>query len=201
MTRCLTILFAILLAAGSAIAQGCGDDDCMGLYFDTAATVPGLYTTGPMEAVTAYLCVSNCTEGSIGGWECEIVTDGDVIAPSWTCAGGGLNVASGVGLFNVGVGGGSLALVPDGDVILLATLTGYVMSDQTEIRFYVDVYPGSVTFSDGPGYVSGSDVNTVVECVVHRPIPIEDFNAHINVPDNRENVEATWSEVKDRFQN
>ena len=116
------ILITAIFGVTSAGAQACDENDCMGFYFDREATISGLYTTGSMQQVTGYLCISNPSDsGGVSAWECELIVEGNVIAQSWTYNNGMNCQDVNDGLFMVGVGMGSDALMPNRNTTLLAT--------------------------------------------------------------------------------
>lgn len=97
MTKILKIVVSLALSGlfcgvPSACAQ---EQDIIGLYFDTAATVTTPQTTESPQAVTAYLILREpSAEYGVSGWECEIenVTGLDGLEPvielGWELAAG-----------------------------------------------------------------------------------------------------------------
>lgn len=83
---------ALLLAAGSGIAQVDTGADMIGIYFDEGATVYCVDTPVGQQ-VTAFLCVTNSTAlTGLAGWEAAIEVTGGVTVLDWNLRGEAVNV-------------------------------------------------------------------------------------------------------------
>jgi hypothetical protein len=192
----------ITTAAPALYAQASSTADCMGVYFDIGANNDTYDTSSGFEMVTGYFCLTNLTDsGGVAAWEAKIDIEGSPLAGSWQMGGNGLNIEdSGSGLFNVGLGLSPDALLPDGNVAVLATWSGTVMQTTDEIKFYISAFPGSVTSPDAPCYISGDDVTVVVPCAIQSGPTLSDANAVINLAFQGENADKTWGEVKSLYE-
>jgi hypothetical protein len=201
MKKLLVLLACAMLVSSLGFAQADPDDNSFGFFFDTEATLTELHTPAPFTPITGYLVVSNPTSASISGWECFMDIAGAPIAMSWAVAGGGLNVFGNGndGNFNVGVGLAPNSLLPVGGVCVLATFTCYVGSPTDVITFTVLPFPGSVTFSNAPGYVDGSNVGLVIPCGVSTGYPYGAYCAVINGTGVVADEPMSWSGVKALF--
>jgi hypothetical protein len=203
MKKFFALLAGLMLVSSLGFAGADPDDDSFGFFFDTDGFIYEAFTAAPFQPVTGYLVVSNPTSVGVSGWECKIVTSGTPVAPSWTYAGGGLNVydANATGLFNVGVGPGPLALTPVNGVVVLASWTGYILAPTDVVTFTILPFPSSVTFDNAPGYVDGDDVGIVVPCGVSTGFPYGPFCASINLDPSGivADEEVSWGAVKTLF--
>jgi hypothetical protein len=201
MKKLLVLLACAMLVSSLGFAGIDPDEDSFGFFFDTDATMVELHTFAPFTPVAGYLVVSNPTSASISGWECFMQIAGPYVAGSWSYAGGGLNVFDAVatGKFNVGVGIGPASLYPINGVVVLATFTAYVLAPTDVVTFTVMPFPGSVTFSDAPGYVDGADVGTVIPCGISSGYPYGNICAIINGTGVVANEDMSWSGVKALF--
>jgi hypothetical protein len=202
MKKLLVTLACLTLVSSFAFAGADPDMDSFGFFFDTDGTIVEMHTAAPFAAATGYLVVSNPTSRGVSGWECKVDVLGPAVAKSWSYAGGGLNVYDAVatGLFNVGVGPGPGALVPINDVCVLATFSCYVMSPVDVITFTILPFPGSVTFSNTPGYVDADDVGIIYPCGVSSGFPYGEMSAIINGTGVVANEDMTWGGVKALFE-
>lgn len=198
MKKLLAMLAVALLASG-AMAQIDPDADGMGIYFDTEGTIFEMNTAAPFEQITAYLLITrpSATDG-VSGWEAYVTGAAGLTAGSWTLA-GGLDVDASAEGFQVGIGTGPLAL-PYGDTVVLATLSGFVMTPTTPIALYVDGVPGSTTFPNSPGYAGGTDAGDLRACQVSSGtgagMPVACINGACSVVANED---MTFSNVKALF--
>jgi hypothetical protein len=201
MKKLLVLLACAMLVSSLGFAGADPDEDSFGFFFDTDGTIYETSTAAPFTPISGFLVVSNPTSASISGWECFMQIGGAPVAPSWSYAGGGLNVFDAVatGKFNVGVGTGPASLYPINGVVVLATYSCYVLAPTDVITFTVMPFPGSVTFTDAPGYVDGADVGTVIPCGVSTGYPYGNICAIINGTGVVPNENVSWSGVKALF--
>ena len=156
--RSLAALALLLAVSVAATAQIDPAPDGIGVYFDLGGMDHCIHTAAPYESVTAYLLITNPHPdiASILSWEAQVEVLGDVLAPSWTLAGGEDSDPSPL-LFSV-VFEPSPLIPPAGPTFLLATWTGIVPQPTDVVHFQVGPVPGSPTFPDSPGYVADGPV-------------------------------------------
>ena len=210
------LLTGFLLFPTFALAQT--SVDTFGIYADLAGPETLVTTAAPFEQITAYLCVKDPSSRAISGWECKVdilsPTASAVVAPSWSYAGGGMNMGDpAVGTFNVGVGPGDNALPPVAGLVVLATYSAFIMTPADQFNFYILPYPGSVTFPDSPtypggtpGYVDGDDVGIIKYCGVSSGTPTGNGIAWgtmpvfaINTAGVIPNTETDWGHIKSLY--
>lgn len=198
MKHAIIVLLVCILAA-SSFSQTVPIRDGIGIYFDMSGTSAEYITHAPFEQVTAYLLATYIRETSgISGWECHIETLGDMTGAAWTVS-AGINVADpSMGLFNVGIGVGPLAL-PAEEVILLATLTAFILSPMDIVQMTVGPFPGSVSFDDTPGYAAGSDAQLLIPFVNSNRCTGLGAVTLINMLCPVATDDRTWSEIKTQF--
>jgi len=92
-TRVSSSVVALLLAAGSGIAQVDPGVDMIGIYLDEGATVH--CADAPVgEQVTAFLCLTNSTAlAGLAGWEAAIEVAGDLTVLDWNLRAEAVNVS------------------------------------------------------------------------------------------------------------
>ncbi len=187
---------ASLLCAGAAFAQADTMVDGIGIYFDPGATVNCLNTSAPFQSVTAYLTATNISADSgISGWECTVVLMGNLLAPSWTVAGGGTNFLT-APQFAVGVG--TINPLPYSPAIVLATLTAFVQNLTDVVDLYVRPAP-QPSIPGWPVYAVGNnefDLRTLGQVTGGPDYPVASINGDCPVP----NTSNSWGQVKSLFQ-
>ncbi|MBC8366474.1 hypothetical protein H8E52_03605 [bacterium] len=193
-------MVAVLAFSSFAMAQIDPDDDGMGIYFDTGATIFCVETIGSYQPITAYLVVTNhsVAEPAILGWEARLEIDGNpmvAIPSSWNLTSGALNVGSGDD-YICGTTNPPLAFTGTATVLADITLTfiGYEVGPYA--NFSVGRATGSLTYPDGGGYASQ----------VGFPTPCQHIfgawgtpSAWVNGGENCDiiaNEEMTWGSVK-----
>ena len=89
---------ACLALTGSTMAQIDPDQDQIGVYFDTGATIFCIeYPVGAPQP--AYLCITNPSyiggdDEAVSGWECSVEVTEGVFVLAWILTEGAVNVAS-----------------------------------------------------------------------------------------------------------
>ena len=154
---CLIVFLFIAAPLAGQAKSVTPDPDILGIYFDLDANVYLSYTSAPLELMNAYLLISNPSDaGGVAAWECLARVQGDAALQQWELS-AGLNILdTQLGEFHVAIGMGASAL-PAAPTILLATWSGYVATPRAAVMFHVEPYPGSASFTETPGYVSGED--------------------------------------------
>ncbi len=202
MKRMLIPLACLLVLAQPAFSQAEKCYDTIGIYFDTCAIQACCNTYDPFEKVQAYLAVVRPSCPGISRWQCKVEV-GDVAVPSWELAG---NVTTSHleeqdGLFDVELGLLENALRPVDGVCVLATWTGFVMSPDDIVGFYIHPLPDSTIFPDFPGYLDGKNPDIAVPLEVSSgdfELPV----AHINYCwawHTAPNEASTWGATKALF--
>jgi len=177
------ILTLMMLAIATvAFAQIDPDENGIGLYFDEFGYEVCMTTAAPFTPITAYLLATNITEESgISGFECEVTTDGLLTAPAWALNGvQPLNVFA-APLFAVGLGENELATPIINNVVLLATLTAYVLAPTDQVAFGVKNLDASSFNPPAPGYAAGNNAGLLVPLQVSSGFPYSNAVAQINI--------------------
>jgi hypothetical protein len=181
MKKMLVIALAILVSS-SAFAQIDPDENGIGLYFDEFGYEVCMSTAAPFTPITAYLLATNISEESgVSGFECEVTTDGPLTASAWALNGvQPLNVFA-APLFAVGLGEFELATPVINNVVLLATLTAYVLAPTDQVSFGIkNLDAGSFT-PPSPGYAAGDNAGLLVPLQVSSGFPFGAAVAQINI--------------------
>lgn len=200
MKKLLVLLTGLMLVSSLGMAQADPDENSMGVYFDTDATIYMTTTAAPFQSVTAYLVVANPTSNGVSGWECKVTVVGPAVAAAWTTA-AGTDYNADPELFTVGIGTGVNQILPVNNVVVLASWTGFIMAPVTDqVFFTVYPFPGSVTFDNVPGYVDGDDAGIIVNCGTSTGYPYGAACAAINAGGIIANEDVTWSTVKSLYQ-
>jgi len=148
MRNALVVLAAVTLLQGLAFAFP--GPDSIGIYASETDAVTTTSTTGPFEAVTLYLLITNPTFEGVSGWQCMIEYElisgtNNMTGVSWALtagAAGATNVYDDP-YFEVGLGAGTAALREVAGVVKIATMTGYVMAPTDRIALSINGLPGS----------------------------------------------------------
>lgn len=155
-------VMAVLALATAAMAQYPGPDS-IGIYTATDGSFveTSMSTSAAFEQVDVYVCITNTSATSLGGWEAAIVYDGFSFQSITETAGVNGNQITDPNTFNeyVGIGTGANALNPNGaGVYHVATISGLVASTDTVVELFIRAYPiPSIPSWDGPVYSSGID--------------------------------------------
>ncbi|MCP4144896.1 MAG: hypothetical protein GY752_06380 [bacterium] len=177
------ILTLMMLAIATvAFAQIDPDENGIGLYFDEFGYEVCLTTAAPFTPITAYLLATNISEESgISGFECEVTTDGLLTAAAWSLNGvQPLNVFA-APLFAVGLGENELATPVINNVVLLATLTAYVLDPADQVSFGVKNLDAGSFDPPAPGYAAGDNAGLLVPLQVSSGFPYGAAVAQINI--------------------
>ena len=191
----LLAMLAIALLASSAMATVDPDPDGIGIYFDMDGDVVCTTTVAPFSNVVAYALATNpsATTG-ISGWEARMWTAGAApVAPAWTLA-AGLDVDDSPDGFQVGIG--TVAPLPHGTTVLLATWSGFIMAPTDMVEFFVSGVAGSVSFPNSPGYAAGDNAGDLREFQVSSGAGLDLPVAGINTCTVVANDDMTFSNVK-----
>ena len=192
------LCLACLVFASGAIAQIDPDEDRIGVYFDTGATIYCIdYPAGGPQP--AYLCLTNPSylgaDGeAVSGWECNLeITEGVFILE--------VDISNGV---NVGTPPdfivGLVTPLPWSPVIVLATAQIGVFT-LNPINF--TLHPASPSSFDppSPGYAAGDDPGLLIP--LGYSAGGEVVCAGINDPECESTVvpteDATWGGVKSMY--
>ena len=172
----------LLSLATVAFSQVDDEVDQIGLYFDTLGYEVCITTAAPFTPITAYLLITTPSdEFGASGFECEVTTEGPLTAAAWALNGvQPLNVFS-APLFAVGLGEFELATPVMDNVILLATLSAYVLAPTDQVSFGVkNLDAGSFT-PPSPGYAAGDNAGLLVPLQVSSGFPFGAAVAQINI--------------------
>lgn len=195
MKKWVALFIAASMSTGAAAAQIDQMPDGVGIYFDPGATLNCTFTAAPFAPVTAYLVATNITEPSgISGWECTVQVAGNLVAPAWTIAGGGTNFLTAP---NFAVGVGTVVPLPFGPVVLLATLTAYVMNPTDMVNLYVRPAP-QPSIPGSPVYAAGDNafvLHPLGQSTGGPDFPVAAINGDCPVA----NETGTWGEMKALF--
>lgn len=151
MKKMLIVMCVIGLMVPSAWAYP--GPNSIGVYTDDQATGPvSPCAAAPALQVTPlYLLISGPTGSQVSAWEGQVELQSTAsFFGNWEIVGDGLNVGSGID-YIVGHGMAPLQPNPVGNILLM-TMDLMPFSDDAPIEVYIRRLPGSLSFSDGPGY-------------------------------------------------
>ncbi len=153
----------LLSLATVAFSQVDGDIDQIGLYFDSLGYEVCMTTAAAFTPITAYLLITTPSdEFGASGFECEVTTEGPLTAAAWALNGvQPLNVFA-APLFAVGLGEFELANPVIDNVILLATLTAYVLDPADQVTFGVKNLDAGSFNPPAPGYAAAHNAGVLI---------------------------------------
>ncbi|MBT4292076.1 hypothetical protein HOD41_05240 [bacterium] len=158
------ILTLMLLSLATvAFSQVDDEVDQIGLYFDTLGYEVCITTAAPFTPITAYLLITTPSdEFGASGFECEVTTVGPLTASAWALNGvQPLNVFA-APLFAVGLGEFELATPVMDNVILLATLSAYVLAPTDQVSFGIKNLDAGSFNPPAPGYAAANNAGVLI---------------------------------------
>ncbi|MBT7310184.1 hypothetical protein HN843_00380, partial [bacterium] len=117
----------------------------------------------PFTPITAYLLITTPSdEFGASGFECEVTTVGPLTASAWALNGvQPLNVFA-APLFAVGLGEFELATPVMDNVILLATLSAYVLAPTDQVSFGIKNLDAGSFNPPAPGYAAANNAGILI---------------------------------------
>ena len=159
-------VMAVFALSSMAFAAVDPDPDGMGIYFDTSADTYCLAEATPGVQIPVYIMLTNpSTANPVLSWEARVTYEGDALFGTsggnvqWTFTNAGTNVGDAVDLI-VGTGAEPVAMTGEATILASANLAWFATGGYAV--FSIGRTTGSLTFSEGAGYVA--EIGVPIPC-------------------------------------